>query len=131
MHLIALLLRHICLLAAAMSMPVLSNKMSSLAIPRRIASLPTKATNDLQRQNWPRSDETVRVLISHKRIRERVRQMAQEIRRDFPNEPVHLVGVLKGSILFLADLAPNLVAEVSSTSSPSPVMAKAWIPPER
>src|SRR5258707_13852858 len=39
--------------------------------------------------------------------------MAQEIRRDFPNEPVHLVGMLKGSILFLADLARELGGEVS------------------
>ena len=60
-----------------------------------------------------RAEETVRVLISHKRIRERVREMAQEIRRDFPNEPMHLVGVLKGSVLFLADLARELGGEVS------------------
>ena len=39
--------------------------------------------------------------------------MAQEIRRDFPNEPMHLVGVLKGSVLFLADLARELGGEVS------------------
>ena len=60
-----------------------------------------------------RAEETLRVLISHKRIRERVRQMAQEIRRDFPDEPMHLVGVLKGSVLFLADLARELGGEVS------------------
>jgi len=39
--------------------------------------------------------------------------MAQEIRRDFPNEPMHLIGVLKGSVLFLADLARELGGEVS------------------
>ena len=76
--------------------------------------MPTKAIKRTAKvKPGQRTDETVRVLISHKRIRERVRQMAQEIRRDFPNEPVHLVGVLKGSVLFLADLARELGGEVS------------------
>jgi hypoxanthine phosphoribosyltransferase len=76
--------------------------------------LPTKATKRAPRvKPGQREEETLRVLISHQRIRERVRQMAQEIRRDFPNEPVHLVGVLKGSVLFLADLARELGGEVS------------------
>ena len=60
-----------------------------------------------------RAEETLRILISHNRIRERVRQMAQEIRRDFPKEPMHLIGVLKGSVLFLADLAREMGGEVS------------------
>jgi hypoxanthine phosphoribosyltransferase len=76
--------------------------------------LPTKATKRTTRvKPGQREEETLRVLISHQRIRERVRHMAQEIRRDFPNEPIHLVGVLKGSILFLADLARELGGEVS------------------
>jgi hypoxanthine phosphoribosyltransferase len=76
--------------------------------------LPTKATKRTAKVTpGQRTDETVRVLISHKRIRERVGQMAEEIRRDFPNEPIHLVGVLKGSVLFLADLARELGGEVS------------------
>jgi hypoxanthine phosphoribosyltransferase len=39
--------------------------------------------------------------------------MSREIRSDFPNEPLHLVGVLKGSLFFLADLARELQGEVS------------------
>ena len=39
--------------------------------------------------------------------------MARQIRRDFPNDTLHLVGVLKGSVLFLADLARELGGEVS------------------
>ena len=76
--------------------------------------MPTKATKRSAKvKPGQRTDETVRVLISHNRIRERVRQMAEEIRRDFPNDAIHLVGVLKGSILFLADLARELGGEVS------------------
>ena len=60
-----------------------------------------------------RPGESVRVLISRARVRQRVRQMARQIRRDFPQDTLHLVGVLKGSVLFLADLARELGGEVS------------------
>jgi len=60
-----------------------------------------------------RPGETIRVLISRARVRQRVRQMAGQIRRDFPTDTLHLIGVLKGSVLFLADLARELGGEVS------------------
>jgi len=47
------------------------------------------------------------VLISADDIRRRVSAMAQEIHRDHP-EGVHLVCVLKGAFIFLADLAREL-----------------------
>jgi hypoxanthine phosphoribosyltransferase len=60
-----------------------------------------------------RSGESVRVLISHARVKQRLRQLARQIRRDFPNDSLHLIGVLKGSVFFLADLARELGGEVS------------------
>ena len=60
-----------------------------------------------------RPGEALRELISHARIRGKVAEMAQEIRRDFPHDTLHLIGVLKGSIFFLADLARELGGEVS------------------
>ena len=60
-----------------------------------------------------RPGESIRVLISRARVRQRVRQMARQIRRDFPGDTLHLIGVLKGSVLFLADLARELGGEVS------------------
>ena len=47
------------------------------------------------------------VLIAAADIHDRVRQMAQEIRRDHP-DGVHLVCVLKGAFVFLSDLAREL-----------------------
>jgi hypoxanthine phosphoribosyltransferase len=47
------------------------------------------------------------VLIAAADIRDRVQQMAQEIRRDHP-DGVHLVCVLKGAFVFLSDLARQL-----------------------
>jgi hypoxanthine phosphoribosyltransferase len=57
--------------------------------------------------------ESVRVLIPRERIRARIRQMAYRIRKDFPDQPLHLVGVLKGAVFFLADLARLIPGEVS------------------
>lgn len=55
----------------------------------------------------------MRTLISHARIQKRITEMAREIRKDFPGEPLHLVGVLKGSVFFLTDLARQIPGEVS------------------
>jgi hypoxanthine phosphoribosyltransferase len=60
-----------------------------------------------------RPGESVRVLIPDARIKRRLRELAKEIRRDFPTEPLHLVSVLKGAVFFLTDLARDLGGEVS------------------
>lgn len=57
--------------------------------------------------------ESVRVLLRRSRIQRRIAAMAQEIARDLAGEPVHLVGVLKGAVFFLADLARQFPGEVS------------------
>src|ERR1700704_5969630 len=57
--------------------------------------------------------ESVRVLIPRDRIKKRIKQLANQIRRDFYGEPLHLVGVLKGAVFFLADLARQIPGEVS------------------
>lgn len=51
------------------------------------------------------SPDRVEVFISESRIRERVEQLGREITRDHQGLPTTLVGVLKGSFVFLADLA--------------------------
>ena len=60
-----------------------------------------------------RPGESLHVLISDARLHRRIRQLAREIRRDFPQDELHLVGVLKGSVFFLSDLARELGGEVS------------------
>lgn len=44
-------------------------------------------------------------VLSPQRVRRTVRRLASEIDRDFADREVHLLGVLKGSFVFLADLA--------------------------
>lgn len=49
------------------------------------------------------------VLISEERIRDRVRELAAEISRDFSGaQGLLLVGVLRGAFIFLADLARRI-----------------------
>jgi hypoxanthine phosphoribosyltransferase len=57
--------------------------------------------------------ESVRVLITGGRIHRRIQALAAEIRRDFPDEQLHLVSVLKGGVFFLTDLARSISGEVS------------------
>ena len=57
--------------------------------------------------------EKIRMFIPRDRIRKRVVELAKQIRRDFPDEPLHLVGVLKGAVFFLSDLARAIPGEVS------------------
>src|SRR5260370_38298029 len=64
-------------------------------------------------QNARTPRERVRVLITGGRIQRRIQALAQEIRKDFPGEPLHLVSVLKGGVFFLTDLARNIPGEVS------------------
>jgi hypoxanthine phosphoribosyltransferase len=58
-------------------------------------------------------EEGVRILISQARLQRRISQMARQIRKDFPAEPLHLVGVLKGAVFFLTDLAKQIPGQVS------------------
>lgn len=60
-----------------------------------------------------RQGEHVKILISGGRIQRRIQALAKQIRRDFPDEPLHLVSVLKGGVFFLTDLARSIAGEVS------------------
>jgi hypoxanthine phosphoribosyltransferase len=57
--------------------------------------------------------ESVKILISGRRIQRRIQALAKQIRKDFPGEPLHLVSVLKGGVFFLTDLARSISGEVS------------------
>jgi len=72
-----------------------------------------RATPSSKNTTGLRPGESVRVLITDARVKARLKQLAREIRRDFPTEPLHLISVLKGSVFFLTDLARELGGEVS------------------
>ena len=49
--------------------------------------------------------DRLKVLLSSKQIQDRVDELGHEISRDYPEGPLYLIGILKGSFMFLADLA--------------------------
>jgi len=49
--------------------------------------------------------EKVEVLLTEEQLRARITEMAAAISRDYAGKPLKLVGVLKGSFVFMADLA--------------------------
>jgi hypoxanthine phosphoribosyltransferase len=54
------------------------------------------------------------VLLDAEQIRERIIGLALEIERDYPpDEEIHLVGVLKGGFVFMADLIRAMSARVT------------------
>jgi hypoxanthine phosphoribosyltransferase len=57
--------------------------------------------------------ENVRMLLTRGQIQKRIGEMGRQIRQDFPGEPLILVGVLKGAVLFLADLSRQIGGEVT------------------
>ena len=78
----------------------------------------TKAKEAKKPQPKGKGGETVRILISRARLQRRITEMAREIRKDFPGEPLHLVGVLKGAVFFLTDLGKRFRETYRLTSSP-------------
>ena len=52
------------------------------------------------------------ILLSAAQIQKRVREMALEIRADYPDD-LHVIAVLKGAFIFLSDLARHMPGHVS------------------
>src|SRR5713101_4300314 len=59
-------------------------------------------------QRLTRADSVMEILISADRIQERVGELAREIGGRFQGRPVTILGVLTGSLMFLADLVRRL-----------------------
>jgi hypoxanthine phosphoribosyltransferase len=54
------------------------------------------------------------VLLSSDQIQSRIRELGAEIERDYPDgDEIHLVGVLKGGFMFMADLVRSMSARVT------------------
>jgi hypoxanthine phosphoribosyltransferase len=61
----------------------------------------------------PHAKVKLKPLIRHLAIQKRVKEVARKITRDFRGQRVHLIGVLKGSCIFLADLVREIDLETS------------------
>ena len=55
----------------------------------------------------------ISVMISEEEIDKRVRELAAQISEDYAGESVHLICILKGSIMFTVDLAKRITVPVT------------------
>lgn len=55
----------------------------------------------------------INVFLSAEQIQKRVAELAAVISRDFAGHPLHCVGILKGSFIFMSDLVRNLTVDVT------------------
>jgi hypoxanthine phosphoribosyltransferase len=53
-------------------------------------------------------DQVKEILVTEEQIRERTREMAAQISRDYQGQDLHLICVLKGGVVFLVDLMKEL-----------------------
>ncbi len=55
----------------------------------------------------------IRVMISEEQISLRIKEIAEQISKDYEGESVHLICILKGSVFFSCDLAKRLTIPVT------------------
>jgi hypoxanthine phosphoribosyltransferase len=58
-------------------------------------------------------DEKLRVLIPSEKIQARIRELGEQISRDYPEGHLHMICILKGACFFLTDLARAMKRDVS------------------
>jgi hypoxanthine phosphoribosyltransferase len=58
------------------------------------------------------TDSKLRVLLSAERIQARVRELGEQISRDYPEGDLYLICILKGACFFLTDLARAMTRDV-------------------
>ncbi len=52
--------------------------------------------------------ETVKVLIDEETVAARARELGTQISKEYEGKNLHIVGILKGSVFFMAELAKNI-----------------------
>lgn len=63
--------------------------------------------------NNPESKNKIELLLSEEKITQRVRDLGGQITADYQGRRLHLVGILKGAWVFLADLVRHIDLEVT------------------
>jgi hypoxanthine phosphoribosyltransferase len=56
---------------------------------------------------------SLRVLIDEKRLQQRIQELGQQISQDYKGTQLHLICILKGACVFLADLIRHLPLDIS------------------
>lgn len=57
--------------------------------------------------------DKIKVLIPKEEVENRIQEMADAINKEFAGQTVHLIGILKGSVFFVCELAKRLTIPVT------------------
>lgn len=57
--------------------------------------------------------ETIKVMISEQEVDAKIREIGKKISEDYAGKQVHLVGILKGSVFFVSELAKRITVPVT------------------
>ena len=57
--------------------------------------------------------ESIRVMISEQEVDERIEALGKQISEDYAGKQVHIIGVLKGGVFFMCELAKRITIPVS------------------
>jgi len=57
--------------------------------------------------------DNIRVLITEEELDKRIRELGAQISADYEGEEVHLIGILKGSVFFMCELAKRITVPVT------------------
>ena len=75
-------------------------------------------------------EDKIRVLVPQEDVEKRIREMAEEISRDYKGETLHLVCILRGSIFSPVSLPSTLLCRLPLILCLCPVMEMEWKVPE-
>ena len=59
------------------------------------------------------AEGTIHTLISEEEVEKRIREIGAQISKDFEGEDVHLIGILKGSVYYLVELAKYITCPLT------------------
>ncbi len=57
--------------------------------------------------------DKIKVLIDQKKLEQRIQEMADAISAEYEGKTVHMIGILKGSVFFMCELAKRLSVPVT------------------
>ena len=57
--------------------------------------------------------EEIKTLINQKDLEKRIKEMAEQIDKDYEGKELVLIGILKGSVMFMTELAKNIKSDVA------------------
>ena len=57
--------------------------------------------------------EHIKVLVSEEEVDKRIRELGEQISKDYAGKEVHLICVLKGGVFFMCELAKRITVPVS------------------